>query len=86
MRTKMMVLAVIFLAILLALPIFMLIESWNEDLVNLGNMGTPIDDTGLQNFLNDIAVRHQTLLTILAVSEIALLVLFILAFRAGLKP
>jgi len=82
----MIMLAMVFLAISLVLPIYMLVESWNEDLVNLGHRGTPLDDTGVQSYFNDVSARHQTLLTILAIGEIAMLILFILAFRAGLKP
>jgi hypothetical protein len=85
MRTRMMILAMVFLAILLVLPIFVLVESWNEDLANLGQQGTPLDDTGIQSYFNDVSARHQTLLTILAIGEITMLVLFVLAFRAGLK-
>ncbi len=82
----MMILAMVLLAILLALPIFMILQSWNEDLANLGQQKLPIDDTGLQAFFNDITLRHQTLFTILVVSEIVVLILFLLTFRASLKP
>ncbi len=82
----MLVLAIIILVIMLAFPIYVLVESWNEDVGKLGSQPLPLDQTGLSSYYNDIAARHQLLLIILAITEVVLLIIFLLVFRAALKP
>jgi hypothetical protein len=86
MKKGMLVVSMVLLTIMIIFPLYMLIESWNEDLTNLGQQSTPLDQTGIQSYFADATVRHQTLLTILAVGEVVLLVLFILTFRMAIRP
>ncbi len=86
MRNKMMALAMVILIAMLAFPIYVLVESWTEDVGRLGSQPLPLDQTGLSSYYNDIAARHQLLLVILAITEVVLLIIFTLVFRAALKP
>jgi hypothetical protein len=81
-----MVLSFILLAIALILPIYVVIESSNLDFQDLVHRGPLLDETQIQSYFHDTTVRHQMLFTILAVSESVLVVLFIIAFRASMKP
>jgi hypothetical protein len=68
-------------------PVYVLIESWNEDFADLGHRGqsAQFDWTDAQGYFADATVKHETLLIILAVGEIVLLVLFILTFSLSMR-
>jgi uncharacterized membrane protein YphA (DoxX/SURF4 family) len=82
---KMAVIAAILLAAALIFPMYMLIESSNEDFRDLMHRGFPLDETQIDAYFQDATVRHQTLFAILAVGELVLVVLFVIALRASLK-
>jgi hypothetical protein len=83
----MLVLLAILLAVMVALPFYIVLESWNQDYVDLVHRGESVnfDQTDIQSYFADATVRHQNLLIILAIAELLLLIPFTLALRAALK-
>jgi hypothetical protein len=84
-KNRMMVLAAVFLSVALIFPVYMIIESWNEDFIDLTHRGELGDQTDIQSYFNDATVRHQTLFTILAAGEVVFVVLLVITLRAIFK-
>jgi len=84
-RTLTIGLAILFLALALILPIYALIESYNEDFRDLLHRGPLLDDTQIQEYFQDATARHIRTLTILAIVEVVFVILFVLALRASFK-
>jgi hypothetical protein len=85
-RRILLALAAIFIGIALVLPVYALVESWNEDFANLTRRGNLLDETDLQDYFQETTVRHQTLFTFLAIFEVVLVVLIAITLRTAFKP
>ena len=84
-RKIMLALAAIFISLALVLPVYALVESWNEDFTDLTRRGPLFDETDLPNYFQDATVRHQTLFTFLAIFEVVLAVLIVITLRAAFR-
>ncbi len=76
-------LSVVFFALLLIFPIYMIVDA-----VALANyaVSNPLDDTQTRELLQQATVAHQTLLTALAIGEVIVMVLFAISLRGIFKP
>ncbi len=78
-----MVLSAVLFAIALIFPVYMMVDA-----ISLANyvVSNPLDDTGVQQRLQEQTVAHQTLLIVLSIAEVIVVVLFALCLRVVLKP
>lgn len=77
--------AAVSLAIALIFPIFMVVEASNEDFSDLIHRGPLLDETDIQSFLANAQTRHNRLYTILAIAELVLVAIFVIALWLSLK-
>jgi hypothetical protein len=77
MNKKALVLAAIFLAATLASPLLVLIVETNANQQDLDNLAPNLaDETQVNEYLNAITARHQTVLIILVIAEAVFIGLF----------
>jgi len=79
------VLAGLFLVGAMVLPTYAVFEALNQDFNDLVHRGPLLDETAIQSFLSATTTRHYTLLTIFAVAEAVLLILFVVTLWFILK-
>jgi hypothetical protein len=79
----------VFLGIALILPTCVIIESNIEDLRQYNNFlrdhTVPLDDTEIEQFISITSTRHQTIFTILLISELILVTLFAITLWLTIK-
>ena len=86
MNKKALVLAGIFLAVVLAFPIYALTTT-TADEKDVGNSGASLaDESELQEDINTMTAQHNTLLTIMLLVDAVFMALFLVALYIGIKP
>lgn len=85
MNRKALILAGVFLAVILAFPIYALVTTAADEKDIAGSGSSPADVSEIQEDINALASWHGTLLTVVLALDVVFTILFVVATYYGIK-